>query len=125
MGGLIGRLFREFAVDPEHRHRHVGAVSLTLTPMMASRLLRSEKGLEHGRLYRALERVFDAMRNTYDRALRWVLEHDLFMLGVTVLTVAVTVYLYIEVPKGLLPAARHGTDRRLLRGAARHFPFRL
>src|ERR1700731_3011480 len=95
MGGLVGRLFR--------------VVSLTLTPMMASRLLRPVQERKHGRVYRASERIFTGVHDAYDRALRWVLDHQLLMLLVTLITVAFTVYLYIVIPKGLFPQQDTGS----------------
>src|SRR5262249_31240590 len=69
MGGIVGRLFHEFAVTVTMTILVSAAVSLTLTPMMASRFLRSEKDVQHGRLYRISERAFDAMLNAYRRTL--------------------------------------------------------
>jgi len=103
MGGVVGRLFREFAVTLSVAIAMSAVVSLTLTPMMASRLLRSEHGVKHGRFYNALENAFDWMRDRYGMGLHWVLEHEYFMLGVTLVTIAFTVFLFITVPKGLFP----------------------
>jgi multidrug efflux pump subunit AcrB len=102
MGGIVGRLFREFAVTLSMAIAVSAVVSLTLTPMMCSRLLRRPSE-SHGRLYRASERGFEAMVNFYDRGLRWVLGHQIIMLGVTILAVVATVALFIAVPKGLFP----------------------
>jgi multidrug efflux pump len=77
--------------------------------MMASRLLREKEGQKHGRLYRASERIFAALHDTYDHALRWVLNHQAVMLVVTIATVAFTVYLYIVIPKGLFPQQDTGS----------------
>ena len=109
MGGLVGRLFREFAVTLSIAIAISAVVSLTLTPMMASRLLRAKHAEQHGRLYRASERMFTGLRDQYDRALRWVLDHQLVMLVVTVATIAFTVYLYIVIPKGLFPQQDTGS----------------
>jgi hydrophobe/amphiphile efflux-1 (HAE1) family protein len=103
MGGIVGRLFREFAVTLSVAVAVSALVSLTLTPMMCSRLLRSERHVSHGRLYRASERAFDAALAFYERGLRWALEHRTTMLLVTLLTVAVNVALFAIVPKGLFP----------------------
>jgi hydrophobe/amphiphile efflux-1 (HAE1) family protein len=103
MGGVVGRLFREFAVTLSIAIGMSAIVSLTLTPMMASRLLRSEHGVKHGRFYNTLENAFDWMRDRYGSGLHWVLEHEWFMLGVTVATVCFTVFLFIMIPKGLFP----------------------
>ena len=81
MGGIVGRLFREFAVTLSVAIAVSAVVSLTLTPMMCSRLLRSEKDVKHGRLYRAFERAFDAMLAVYERGLRWALRHRVTMLA--------------------------------------------
>ena len=109
MGGYIGRLFREFAVTLSIAIAMSAVVSLTLTPVMASRLLRAQEERKPGRLYRASERVFDALHHTYRTALRWVLAHEAVMLVVTVATVAFTVYLYLVIPKGLFPQQDTGS----------------
>jgi multidrug efflux pump len=109
MGGLVGRLFREFAVTLSVAIAISAVVSLTLTPMMASRLLRPVQERKHGRIYRASERIFTGLHDAYDRALRWVLDHQLLMLLVTLITVAFTVYLYIVIPKGLFPQQDTGS----------------
>jgi multidrug efflux pump subunit AcrB len=103
MGGIVGRLFREFAVTLSVAIAVSALVSLTLTPMMCSRMLRSESEVQHGRLYRASERVFDAMLAFYERGLDWALRHRVTMLLITALTVAVNVALFAYVPKGLFP----------------------
>jgi multidrug efflux pump subunit AcrB len=102
MGGVVGRLFREFAVTLSMAIAVSAVVSLTLTPMMCSRLLRPP-GESHGKLYLFSERVFEGMVRFYDRGLRWVLRHQITMLGVTVLAIVATVGLFIVVPKGLFP----------------------
>jgi multidrug efflux pump len=103
MGGIVGRLFREFAVTLSVAVAMSALVSLTLTPMMCARLLRSEAGVRHGWFYRALERTFDAMLAFYEGGLRWALHHRAVMLTVTLSTVALTVVLFATVPKGLFP----------------------
>jgi len=103
MGGVIGRLFREFAVTLSIAIAVSALISLTLTPMMCSRLLRSERGKKHGRFYLMSERFLDGMLHVYDRGLRWVLEHHTLMLIATLGTIALTVYLYMIIPKGLFP----------------------
>jgi multidrug efflux pump subunit AcrB len=102
MGGIVGRLFREFAVTLSMAIAVSAVVSLTLTPMMCSRLLRPPSR-SHGRLYLASERMFEWMVGGYDRGLRWVLRHQLFMQFLTLLAIATTVGLFIIVPKGLFP----------------------
>ncbi|MBV9948942.1 MAG: efflux RND transporter permease subunit, partial [Myxococcales bacterium] len=103
MGGIVGRLFREFAVTLSVAVAMSALVSLTLTPMMSSRILRAEGDAKHGRLYLASERAFDALLRFYERGLRWALEHRGIMLTVTALTVVVNVALFAVVPKGLFP----------------------
>jgi hydrophobe/amphiphile efflux-1 (HAE1) family protein len=103
MGGLVGRLFREFAVTLSIAIAVSAVVSLTVTPMMASRLLKARSDQRRGPLYRASERFFDGMLHGYERGLRWVLDHHALMLAATVAAAAVTVWLYVVVPKGLFP----------------------
>src|SRR5262249_25408655 len=105
MGGVVGRLFREFAVTLSVAIAFSAFVSLTLTPMMCSRMLRphAEQAVKIGRLQRASERFFDGMLAMYERGLRWVLRHRRLMQVVTVLTVVATVALFVVVPKGLFP----------------------
>ena len=103
MGGIVGRLFREFAVTLCAAIAVSALVSLTLTPMMCSRLLRSEQHVKHGRLYLASEGVYDGMLAFYERTLHWALRHRVVMLAITALTVAVNVALFAYVPKGLFP----------------------
>jgi hydrophobe/amphiphile efflux-1 (HAE1) family protein len=103
MGGIVGRLFREFAVTLSVAVATSAVISLTLTPMMCSRLLRDEKHVTHGRLYRVSERAFDAAQAFYERGLRWALAHRRTMLVVTVGTVALNVALFFVVPPGLFP----------------------
>ena len=103
MGGIVGRLFREFAVTLSAAIGVSLVVSLTTTPMMCAKLLRPLKDEAHGRLYRASEKAFDALRNFYAHGLRWVLRYQFLMLLVTIGTAALSVYLYIVVPKGFFP----------------------
>jgi multidrug efflux pump len=103
MGGIVGRLFREFAVTLSVAVAMSALVSLTLTPMMCSRLLRSEMGVKHGWFYRLSERGFDAMLAFYEHGLRWALRHRITMLLVTFATVVVNIGLLLYVPKGLFP----------------------
>ena len=98
MGGVVGRLFREFAVTLGVAVLFSALVSLTLTPMMCAELLRKE-GEKRG----SLERGFMAMQRVYGRGLLWVLGHQRLMLFVTLSTVGLSFYLYIVVPKGLFP----------------------
>jgi hydrophobe/amphiphile efflux-1 (HAE1) family protein len=103
MGGIVGRLFREFAVVLSIAITLSAVVSLTLTPVMCSRLLKPEHAEKRGRLYTASERFFAGMLGGYRRGLDWVLEHEKLMLLVTLVTVLLTGYLYVVVPKGLFP----------------------
>src|SRR5436309_6677806 len=101
MGGLIGRLFHEFAVTLSTAVLVSGVLSLTLTPMMCSRFLRAESSYgPPGGLYRACERVFNWLLGGYEAALRWVLRHQFFMLLVFVATLVASIFLYWFVPKG-------------------------
>jgi hydrophobe/amphiphile efflux-1 (HAE1) family protein len=103
MGGIIGRLFREFAITLSAAIVVSLCVSLSTTPMMCARFLKSEKGRRHGKFYLASERVFQWAVDTYAAGLRWVLRHQPFMLGVTGATICLSVFLYIVVPKGFFP----------------------
>jgi multidrug efflux pump len=101
MGGIVGRLFREFAVVLSVAIGMSLAISLTTTPMMCARLLRRPSA--HGRMYRATEKMFDWILSTYASALDMVLKHAVPTMIVMGLTLGVTVYLYIKVPKGFFP----------------------
>ncbi|MCG3128053.1 MAG: Multidrug resistance protein MdtB [Phycisphaerae bacterium] len=103
MGGILGRLLSEFAVTIGLAILISGIVSLTLTPMMCSRFIRSHHGVSHGRLYRATEVVFNGLLWLYDVTLRAVLRHPAATLTVTAGVLAATVYLYQRIPKGFLP----------------------
>jgi hydrophobe/amphiphile efflux-1 (HAE1) family protein len=108
MGGIVGRLFREFAVTLAVAIGVSAVVSLTLTPMMASRLLAAEHQKRHGRLYQWSERIFTGLLRGYDRGLRAVLSHEWLMLGVVLGAVALSVFLFIRIPKGLFPQQDNG-----------------
>ena len=103
MGGIVGRLFREFAVTLSVAITVSAVISLTLTPMMCARLLVGQSHEGHGAAYRASERVFTGMLHVYDVMLRWVLGHRRLTLAVFLGTLALTVYLFTIVPKGLFP----------------------
>jgi HAE1 family hydrophobic/amphiphilic exporter-1 len=103
MGGIIGRLFREFAVTLTMAIFVSLVVSLTLTPMMASRFLRDEKHAKHGRFYQISENMFDALLRAYARGLDLVLRWRLTTLMVFFATVALSVYLFVIIPKGFFP----------------------
>jgi len=102
MGGIVGRLFREFAVTLAIAVAISACVSLTLTPMMSARLLAPHKK-ERSRLYRASERLFTGMLNMYEAGLKWVLAHQPLMLFATLATIALSIFLYLVVPKGFFP----------------------
>ncbi len=115
MGGIVGRIFREFAVTLSVAVTISMIVSLTATPMMCAKLLKSEKTQRHNALYRASERGFEWLYEGYATTLRWVLRHQPLILGVTLGTVCLAVYLYIIVPKGFFPQQ----DTGRLNGTAR------
>jgi multidrug efflux pump len=103
MGGIVGRLFREFAVTLSVAIAVSLVVSLTTTPMMCSRLLKAKGTEKRGRLFRASERGFDAILKGYEHSLGWVLRHQRLTIVVTLATMAATVFLYAKVPKGFFP----------------------
>jgi multidrug efflux pump len=103
MGGIVGRLFREFAVTLSMAIGVSLLVSLTTTPMMCAQLLRRRDDETHGRLYRANERAFQWILGKYETSLAWVLRHQLMMLLITFLTMGTTVFLYVKIPKGFFP----------------------
>jgi hydrophobe/amphiphile efflux-1 (HAE1) family protein len=103
MGGIIGRLFREFAMTVTIAVLVSAFVSLTLTPMMGARLLKPEHSIRHGRLYAFVERGFQLMIGAYTRALDKALRHRFITLCVFFLTVAISVTLFIYIPKGFFP----------------------
>jgi multidrug efflux pump len=102
MQGLVGRLFREFAVVLSTAIGVSLVVSLTLTPMLCAKFLRAE-AKEHGRWYRASEAVFDWMLRVYRGGLGWVLRHQVTTLVITILTAFLSIYLYVIAPKGFFP----------------------
>jgi multidrug efflux pump len=102
MGGIVGRLFREFAVVLSVAIGVSLFVSLTATPMMCARFLRHESG-KHNRIYRLSESVFNRLHRTYDFSLRWVLRHQFLILLVTIGTVCLNGYLFYRTPKGFFP----------------------
>jgi HAE1 family hydrophobic/amphiphilic exporter-1 len=108
MAGILGRLLHEFAVVIMAAVLISGAVSLTLTPMMCSRILKSSHGEKHGRLFMLFERVFDAARDTYGASLTWVIAHSRFAMGVFVGILIITAALFVQMPKGFLPSDDNG-----------------
>ena len=103
MGGIIGRLFREFAITMSLTIAVSAFVALTLSPTMCALFLRNEKHAKHGRAYMIVERAFDRLLAGYTRGLDFALAHQRTTLAVFLVTVAVTVVLYIEIPKGFFP----------------------
>src|SRR5262250_278512 len=108
MGDIVGRLFREFAITLSVTILVSAFVSLTLTPMMCSRLLRHTPKEKQGRFYRASEEAFDRITAFYAKTLRWVLQHQTATLLVAVATLVLTVLLYVVIPKGFFPVQDTG-----------------
>jgi multidrug efflux pump len=108
MGDIVGRLFREFAITLSVTILVSAVVSLTLTPMMCSRLLREKSATKQGRFYRASERVFQKIIDVYGETLRWVLRFRAVTLLVALATLILTVWLYVIVPKGFFPVQDTG-----------------
>jgi hydrophobic/amphiphilic exporter-1 (mainly G- bacteria), HAE1 family len=104
MGGIVGRLFHEFAVTIGVAILVSGVVSLSLTPMLASRFLRPERGRKHGRFYEVTERYFNGMVKTYDRGLTWALARRRTTMAASALILAGTIFLFLKIPKGFLPS---------------------
>jgi multidrug efflux pump len=103
MGGIVGRLFREFAITLSTAIVVSMIVSLTTTPTMCAYLLKEEKEQKHGKIYQASERFFAWMLETYRRTLTWVLDHPVPTLVVLLLTIALNVVLIYKIPKGFFP----------------------
>ncbi len=103
MSGVVGRLFREFAITLSIAVLVSAVISLTLTPMMCARLLKPNSAEPQNALFRWSERVFDGLLNGYATSLRFVLRHQPTTLAVTIATLAATLWLYDVVPKGFLP----------------------
>jgi multidrug efflux pump len=108
MGEVVGRLFREFAVTLGVTILISAVVSLTLTPMMCARLLKHTPEEQQSRIFRASQHAYDRIIDFYARTLRWVLKHQPATLVVAVLTLVMTVFLYIIVPKGFFPVQDTG-----------------
>jgi multidrug efflux pump len=108
MGDITGRLFREFAVTLSATILISAFISLTLTPMLCSRLLQPEEHAKHGRFYQYSERVFEAIIGFYTRTLDWVLARRTLTLMVAVATLIVTLVLFVLVPKGFFPVQDTG-----------------
>ena len=103
MGGIMGRLLHEFSVVIMVAILVSGFVSLTLTPMLCSRFLRSQHQRKHGRMYMALERFFDRLLAKYDVSLQWALRHRVFVMIVGGVILVITAWQFYVIPKGFLP----------------------
>ena len=109
MSGIVGRLFREFAVTLSIAIIISLAISLTTTPMMCARLLKRQRDEDHNKVFRASERAFNAVLGAYERSLGWVLKHSALTLTVLLLTIMLNGYLFWIVPKGFFPQQDNGT----------------
>lgn len=103
MGGILGRLFREFSITICAAVLISGIVSLTLTPMLCSRFVQSREEQKHGRLYKVTQRFFDWLSQFYDRTLQGVLRHRAATLGVSAAILLATIFLFMKIPKGFIP----------------------
>jgi multidrug efflux pump len=116
MGGIVGRLFREFAVTLSTAVFVSMLISLTTTPMMCAYLLKNERAEKHGRIYVASEKVFDWVLSVYRGSLHWVLDHPTLTLLVLFVTIALNVVLIVKIPKGFFPAEDTGAITGSVRG---------
>ncbi|HXT76383.1 MAG TPA: multidrug efflux RND transporter permease subunit [Candidatus Eisenbacteria bacterium] len=115
MGGIVGRLFREFAVTLSVAIAVSLAVSLTTTPMMSARFLRHDEG-KHGRLHRFAENAFDRLVRVYGTCLNWVLRHQFVTLLIFIATVALNVQMFKMIPKGFFPQQDTGRVNGFVQG---------
>ena len=120
MSGIIGRLFREFAIVVTLTIVVSACVSLTLSPMMCSLFLRDERHVRHGRIYNVVEKFFNAVVAGYTRGLDWVLAHQRITLMVFLITLCSTAVLYVVVPKGFFPQQDTGLISGSVGGRAGH-----
>jgi len=116
MGGIVGRLFREFAVTLSTAIVVSMVISLTATPMMCAYLLKNERTEKHGRMYMASEKFFDRVLTLYRGSLHWVLDHPSLTLTVLFLTIALNFVLIVKIPKGFFPAEDTGAISGGVRG---------
>jgi multidrug efflux pump len=116
MGGIVGRLFREFAVTLSTAVFVSMIVSLTTTPMMCAYLLKNERAEKHGRIYLATEKFFDGVLSVYRTSLHWVLDHPTLTLVVLFVTIALNVVLIVKIPKGFFPVEDTGAISGSVRG---------
>jgi multidrug efflux pump len=116
MGGIVGRLFREFAVTLSTAILVSMVISLTTTPMMCAYILKNPGSEEHGRLYRAMDKGFDWVLSLYRRSLHWVLDNPVLVLTVLFLTIALNFAMVIKIPKGFFPQQDTGSLAGAVRG---------
>jgi multidrug efflux pump len=116
MGGIVGRLFREFAITLSTAILVSMIIALTTTPMMCAYLLRDERHAKHGRIYNASEKFFDGMLSLYRRTLTWVLDNPALTMIVLFITIALNVVLIIKIPKGFFPQQDTGALSGSIRG---------
>jgi multidrug efflux pump len=116
MGGIVGRLFREFAVTLSTAILVSMVISLTTTPMMCAHILKHSHAEKHGRLYRAMDAGFDWVLSVYRRSLHWVLGNPVLILVVLFLTIALNVAIAIKIPKGFFPVQDTGSLGGAVRG---------
>lgn len=116
MGGIVGRIFREFAMTLSLAILISLVISLTATPMMCSRLLAPTKEQQHGRLFRASEAMFDSLLGAYSRTLGWALAHPRLIISVLFATIALNVVLIAGIPKGLFPQTDTGRINGMIVG---------
>ncbi len=116
MGGIVGRLFREFAVTLSTAVFVSMIISLTTTPMMCAYLLKNERAEKHGRIYMATEKFFDGVLSLYRTSLHWVLDHPTLTLIVLFITIGLNVVLIIKIPKGFFPVEDTGAIQGSARG---------
>ena len=116
MGGIVGRLFREFAITLSTAILVSMVISLTTTPMMCAYLLRNEHAAKHGRIYKASERFFEGILSWYRHSLHWVLQNAGLTLTALALTIALNVALVLKIPKGFFPQQDTGTLAGAIQG---------
>jgi multidrug efflux pump len=117
MGGIVGRLFREFAITLSSAILVSMVISLTTTPMMCARVLKPEKGRQHGRIYAATERAFNRLLEGYRRSLTWSLTHPTLIVVVFLATLGLNVFLLLKIPKGFFPLQDTGAVTGGMQGA--------
>lgn len=117
MGGIIGRLLHEFAVTIAAAILVSGLVSLTLTPMLASRYVRPQAEAAHGAVYRGLERVFDAMLGLYQVTLEWAMARPVLILALFFATLGASAWMFVHIPKDFIPSGDSGRIMAYTEGA--------